>query len=143
MKKIIISLLVLALCLPLSACKNEGTINNADIDYGSSTKFSEDEIKSAVDAVLIKFEDFKGCDLRRIWYDEDRSNTEIVNYLTHGQGKINGAKQENVIILFSDYYVDSSGADASLNPDYTYTDWKWIIVRGSANGKWVVDDWGY
>ena len=123
MKKIFILLLVLVLCLPLSACKNEGTINNADIDYGSSTKFSEDEIKSAVDAVLIKFEDFKGCDLRRIWYDEDKSNAEIESYLTNGRGKTNGVKQENVIILFSDFYVDSSGSDGSLNPDFAYTDW--------------------
>jgi hypothetical protein len=45
--------------------------------------------------------------------------------------------------LFSDFYVDSSGGDGSFNPDYTYTDWNWILIRNSENDKWKVYDWGY
>jgi hypothetical protein len=143
MKQIIGLLSILMLCLPLSACKNAGTTNNAEIDYGSSTVFSDTEIESAVDAVLAKFQDFEGCDLRRIWYDENRSNAEIESYLTSGRGKVNGVAQENVIVLFSDFYVDSSGGDGGFNPDSTYTDWTWVLIRDSENDAWKVDDWGY
>ena len=131
------------LCISLSACKSVGQTNNADIDYGHSVKFNEAEIKSAVDAVLIKFKDFNGCDLKNIWYDESKSNIQIESYMSTGNGNENGSEFKNVIILFSDFYVDSSGGDSSFNRDFTYTDFMWILIRKSENHSWKVDDWGY
>ena len=143
MKRITALFLLFTLCISLSACKNSGKTNNAEIDYGSSIKFNEAEIKSAVDTVLIKFKDFDGCDLKKIYYDESKSDSQVEGYLSNGRGSDNGAKKENVIILFSDFYVDSSGGDGSFNPDSTYTNWMWILIRDSADDKWKVDDWGY
>jgi len=143
MKRITALFLLFTLCISLSACKNSGKTNNAEIDYGSSIKFNEAEIKSAVDTVLIKFKDFDSCDLKKIYYDESKSDSQVEGYLSNGRGSDNGAKKENVIILFSDFYVDSSGGDGSFNPDSTYTNWMWILIRDSADDKWKVDDWGY
>jgi len=123
MKTIVIILLVLMFCLSLLACDNAGITTDVKIDYGSSVLFSEAEVKSAVEAVLAKFKNFSGCDLLRLWYDESKSNSAIESYLTSGRGSVNGVERENVIILFSDFYVDSSGGDSSFNPDSTYTDW--------------------
>ncbi len=38
--------------------------------------------------------------------------------------------------------VDSSGGNGSLNPNSTYSDWKWILVR-TDGGKWQHVDHGY
>jgi len=144
MKKIL--LITLVLCLSISACGNPGTTNNAEIDYGNSIVFDETEIKSATKAVLVKFRDFEGCDLIKLWYDEERSDRLIEQSISSsGMNTIknSGAEADNVIILFSDFYVDSSGGDGSFNPDSTYTDWNWILIRNRENDKWRIVDWGY
>ncbi|MDR3277336.1 MAG: hypothetical protein LBT12_01065 [Oscillospiraceae bacterium] len=45
--------------------------------------------------------------------------------------------------LLSDFEVDASGGDGSLNPNSTYTDWSWILTRDSSSAEWRVDTWGY
>ena len=42
----------------------------------------------------------------------------------------------------SSFDVDSSGGDGSLNPNSTYNDWKWILVRTNG-GQWQHVDHGY
>jgi len=146
MKEKVVLLLALALCLSLSACRNPGIINNAEIDYGNSTSFSEAEIKSAMEVVFSKFRDFEGCDLIKLWYDEEKSDTIIKRDISSDGGntiKNSGAEPENIIILFSDFYVDASGGDGGFNPDSTYTDWIWILIRDSTNDNWKIVDWGY
>ena len=49
---------------------------------------------------------------------------------------------DEVIVLLSSFDVDSSGGDGSLNPNSTYSDWKWILVR-TDGGKWQHVDHGY
>ena len=145
MKRILVPFFIIVLSV-LTACSNTGKTNNAEVDYGNSVKFTETEIKSAIDTVLIKFKDFNGCDLKKIWYDEELSDRNIQMDISSGGGntiKNSGAEPKNIIILFSDFYVDSFGGDGSFNPDYTYTDWNWILIRNSENDKWKVYDWGY
>ena len=131
MKRTIAILLMLAMCISLSACKGAGKTSNAVIDYGTSTVFSEAEIKSSVDALLTKFKDFKGEELTKVWYDENKSASEVEQYMSNGRGSQNGVLQENVIILYS--VITSNGNER---------EWKWILIRDSANDKWKVDDWG-
>ena len=120
-----------------------GVTDNVEIRYDNSTTFNENEIKSAINTVLLEFEDFKGCDLIRLWYDESASKSQTEIYMSYGHGSSNGVEQENVIVLLSDFYVDSSGGDGSFNPDTTYSNWMWILIRDSKVDKWTVDDWGY
>ena len=121
---------------------NAGTTKHAEINYGYSNKISENEIKSAVDIVIKDFKYFIGCDLRKLWYDEAVSNSEIEDYLLYGKGSINDIKKENIIILLSDFYVDSSGGDGSFEPNSTYENWMWILIREKNTANWVIDDWG-
>lgn len=127
----------------LVACKQVGKTNHVAVNIEKSDKFSEEEINDAINCVKKKFKDFDGCNLTKLWYDEEKSNRFIGGYLENGKGSVNGAKAEDVIVLLSDFEVDSSGGDGSLNPNSTYTGWNWILIRDSKTGNWKVDDWGY
>jgi beta-lactamase regulating signal transducer with metallopeptidase domain len=127
------------------AIKNRepGDLLYYDYSIAQSNKFSQAEIRAAVESVTDKFKDFKGCTLTKLWYDEEKSNGQVDSYMAHGHGSVNGVGRDNVIVLYSDFTVDSSGADGSMNPNSTYTDWCWILIRDGSKEKWRVDDWGY
>jgi len=129
----------------LTACTLSGADNaaNAIVDIGSSTKFSEKEIKSAVDAAIEKFHHFEDCDLIRIWYDEEQSNSLIEGELNYGNGLVFGATKENAIILLSDFYAGPAAINGGFNPDHTYRNWKWILTRENPNSSCEVSSWGY
>ena len=52
----------------------------------------------------------------------------------------NGA--DEVLVFTSTFDVDESGGDGSLNPNDTYKNWKWILVRTNG-GEWEHVDHGY
>ena len=135
--------LCLLICVPFSACSpNRGKTDGVQVELGASTLFSRNELMSAVDCVKKEFVAFEDCELIRIWYDEERSNFIKESYMTHGRGKILRVTRENVIILFSDFYVGPSAA-GSFNLNSTYKNWNWILVREAANSPWRLDDYGY
>lgn len=123
--------------------KTVNITSNVEVNIGESVKFGEEEINDAINCVKKKFKDFEGCNLTKLWYDEEKSNNFIEGYLKNGKGSVNDIKAENVIVLLSDFYVDSSGGDGSLNPNSTYSNWNWILIKNSKTGNWEVDDWGY
>jgi len=129
--------------LSLVAYKQVGNPNNVVVNIEKSDKFSEKEINNAINCVKKKFKDFGGCNLTKLGYDEKKSNNFIQGYLSNGKGSLNGIKAENVIVLLSDFDVNSSGGDGSFNPNSTYSDWSWTLIRDSKTGNWKVDDWGY
>ena len=143
MKKFIVVVFTLIFLIVFSACTKSGTTNNVEIDYGESQIFDEDEINTAMDAVINEFRSFNGCDLKKLYYDEEKFNKTISGYMKNGKGAYNGVEEENVIILFSDFYVSPNGGDVSFNKDFTYTNWNWILIRSSKSDKWEVVDWGY
>ena len=145
MKRIrIITLLCIILVIAFFvAFKQAGKTNNVAVNIEKSDKFSENEINNAVNCVKKKFKDFRGCNLTKLWYDEKKSNNFIEGYLSNGKGSVNGVKVENVIVLLSNINVNSSGGIGGFNPNSTYSDWNWILIRDSKTGNWKVDDWGY
>ncbi|GGI13285.1 DUF4829 domain-containing protein [Gottfriedia solisilvae] len=90
-----------------------------------------------------RFKYFKGCQLTDIWYSEKESNAITEDYMKYGRGSENGVKEKNVIVLLSNFTVDSSGGDGSFEPNSTQSDWSWTLIRDSKNDKWQVDSWGY
>ena len=136
-------ILWLVLLLLTCTCTNQGKINNVSINIGESEKFSIKEINEAMDCVKDKFKGFEGCNLTKLLYDENRSNKSIEVYLKYGKGSTNGAKAENVIFLFSSFDVGSSGVKQGFNPNSTYSNWNWILIRDNEQDKWRIDDWGY
>ncbi|KGR76283.1 hypothetical protein CD33_06985 [Ureibacillus sinduriensis BLB-1 = JCM 15800] len=63
--------------------------------------------------------------------------------MKYGKGSGKNIDPGNVIGLVSNFDVDSSGGDGSLEPNSTYTEWNWILIRDGKPNKWRVDDWGY
>lgn len=47
-----------------------------------------------------------------------------------------------LLFLTSTFDVDGSGGDGSLNPNSTYKDWIWLLVRNK-QGEWKHVDHGY
>ena len=80
-------------------------------------------------------ENFDGCKLRELQYIGDEKNNDYLDFATR-----NGA--EEVLVFTSTFDVDESGGDGSLNPNDTYKNWKWILVRRSG-GEWEHVDHGY
>lgn len=49
---------------------------------------------------------------------------------------------KEAIVLVSTFDVDASGGDGSLNPDDTYENWEWVLVRDK-DGTWRHVTHGY
>ncbi|MDZ5253764.1 DUF4829 domain-containing protein [Clostridium sp. LIBA-8841] len=142
MKKLIMCFCCVLLIGSLVACNMSKISKDLSIEVSESTKFSKEEIDSAINRVKKGF-DFPACTLEKIWYDEKKSNSWVNDYLEYGRGSVNGAKAENVIVLFSNFYVDDSGDNPTLVPDTTYTDFQWVLIRKDKTSNWKIDDSGY
>lgn len=143
MKKTIFSLLLIIVLITIVIYSQYGKVTNVQVSIEDSMKFSEEEINEAVIAVKRKFKDFQGSELTELWYSENKSNELTNEYMNYGKGSSNGITEENVIVLLSNFEVNSRGGDGSFEPNSTYSDWKWILVRDNDSDNWRVDDWGY
>jgi len=108
-----------------------GNINNASVIPASSMFYTDEEVNEAIDTVLYDFErEWAGCTLTEIRYIGDNAAESFGNLAQqHDSG--------TAIMLTSSFDVDSSGGDGSLNPNYTYEDWKWILVKRDYGWKHV------
>ena len=101
----------------------------------TSNIYSYDDITSAINTVIEYFnENFKGCTLKEIYYAGDNEN-----YFKEILQQYGG---DEAIVLTSTFDVDGSGGDGSLNPNSTYKDWIWLLVRNK-QGEWKHVDHGY
>ena len=78
---------------------------------------------------------FEGCTLTEITYLGDDKLDDWQEFAERNNA-------DDVMVLVSSFNVDASGGDGSLNPNSTYTNWKWILVRTNG-GKWEHVDHGY
>lgn len=134
---LVISIFIIGIALYFFSDYKDENINNVTEIIVKSEIYNEKDIKDAMNIVKKKFKsEFKGCILTDLWYDENVSTTSADEW----------TKQYNVeeaIVLLSNFNVDSSGGDGSLNPNTTYTEWQWILVRDNSNNKWELKTWGY
>ena len=134
MKKLIIFVLAWSCVFGFAACG--GDVASVKITEYTSEIYTDVEIENAIDVAVNYFKkEFEGCTLKEITY--------------LGDDKLDGWKEfaernnaDDVIVFVSTFDVDASGGDGSLNPNSTYTNWKWILVRID-NGKWKHVDHGY
>jgi beta-lactamase regulating signal transducer with metallopeptidase domain len=104
--------------------------------------YTEAEYNAATDAAYEFFAGtFRGCTLTSLTYDPERSYKASESYMQHGHGSINGVSIDNVIVIFGSFTTD--GSQGTLNPNSTYHDYMFILIRDNADASWVVDDWGY
>ncbi len=136
MKKIIALFLVAVCLLTLSACTKTGDAKDVKINQVSSKLYSQEEIADAVNVAIDYFEkEFEGCTIKEIEYIGDEENVGYQDFADRNNS-------QDVIVFVSTFDVDSSGGDGSLNSNYTYENWKWILAR-NADGKWEHVDHGY
>ena len=111
-------------------------MRNVHITDYTSAVYSDSEIQSAIDVAIDYFKrEFEGCTLIDITYLGD-------DKLDGWQEVAERYNADDVIVLVSTFEVDASGGDGSLNPNSTYRDWNWILVR-TDGGKWIHVDHGY
>ncbi len=134
MKKRIISLLAVLLALALTACG--GSTFGTKHVVGESEQFSAREIKAAMKAVESHFRrHFDGCTLLELAYDDALTARE------GGEWAEQYGDKEG-IVLTSRFYVSPTGGDGSLNQNYTYERWQWVLTK-SGIGGWKLQTWGY
>lgn len=134
MKKLIALMLSVLCAMSLAGCG--GNVKGVQIKEYSSEIYSDAEISEAIDVAIDYFrKEFSGCTLTEITYIGDARNDSW-------QDSAGKNHADDVIVLVSSFDVDASGGDGSLNPNSTYTNWKWILVR-SDGGKWQHVDHGY
>ena len=106
---------------------------------GYSALYDEELIKEAYNEIEKTFaREFAGCTLKQLRYDEKVENRfadAIMEYATEN-------KQELIIIL-SSFETDDNGGNGGLNPNDTYTDWQWHLVRSEDKNSWKLISWGY
>ena len=93
-------------------------------------------IQDAKDAVTTYFEaEFKGCTLTQLCYSGDASADLFTEWAEE-------CEADEAIVLYSSFDTDASGGDGSLEPNTTYDDFQWILVRDNG-GTWEVKTYGY
>ena len=134
MKKIVCIILCSLLVFSLSACG--GDISRVNTHNVNSEIYSQEDINAAIDTIKKEFMmNWGGCTLTEIYYAGDDSSKDHQDWADRNNA-------DEVIVLLSSFDVDSSGGDGSLNPNSTYSDWNWILVR-THGGKWQHVDHGY
>lgn len=134
MKKYIALTLALVFMLGLTACG--GNVKKVQVKNFRSEVYSNEEIHDAINVTMDYFmKEFSGCTLTEITYYGD---DKLPDYQEFAQRN----NADEVIVLISSFDVGPSGGDGSLNPNDTYKNWKWILVRNEG-GKWIHVDHGY
>ena len=125
-----------AVLLVLTLCSCGGDAKNAVIIPVQSDIYASEDINAAIKTAIKYFErEFSGCTLKEIQYIGDQARESFEEWAEQYHA-------DSAIILISTFDVDSSGGDGSLNPNSTYENWQWILVR-SANGSWKHVTHGY
>lgn len=112
--------------------KRDGITENTEvlIKYLPET-ISEEEVAEAVSCVKDYFtENFKGCTLLRL-ESTQKSNSENAE-LSSRYGN------EKIISFYSDYKTGRFNGELS---NYTYNEWRWVVVE-NGNGEWEIVEYG-
>ena len=118
---------------------NRGNVSAVNRIVGYSALYDENLINKACDVVEKEFEkEFEGCTLTELRYDidvENRFAEEIERY--HKE------KNQELIVLLSTFNTDEKGGDGGFNPNDTYTNWQWHLVRTADKKIWGIVGRGY
>lgn len=135
MKRVLACVILCLTLFALTACGG-GDVGEVGILEVESELYTSAEIADGINVTLEYFKkNFDGCKLRELQYIGDEKNNDYLDFATR-----NGA--DEVLVFTSTFDVDESGGDGSLNPNDTYRNWKWILVRTNG-GEWEHVDHGY
>lgn len=114
-----------------------GSVKGVNQTIEKSELYSEKDIKKAMTIVKHQFKlEFRGCKLTDLWYEEDINISSANSWADQYNA-------DEAIIILSNFDAGSSGGDGSLNPNDTYKDWQWILIRDKGDKSWKIKTWGY
>ena len=133
----ILVILVVGTVLVLTG--NKGNVSNVNRVVGYSALYGDNLINEACRVVEQKFADeFEGCTLTELRYDE-----EVENRFAEEIEKYHKENNQELIVLLSTFNTDEKGGDGGFNPNDTYTNWQWHLVRTADKKSWEIISWGY
>ena len=50
---------------------------------------------------------------------------------------------QELIVVLSTFDTDEKGGDGGFNPNDTYTNWQWHLVKTADKKSWEIINWGY
>ena len=97
--------------------------------------FKDEEYEEAVACVQEYFKNFEGCEMKKIEYAGD----DVVK----AEAENRGVDVNNIIVLKSTFKTDGEDHHNGLEPDTTYEDYTWTLVREGPGAPWEHKDHGY
>lgn len=142
MKKVLCIIISLFMFMSLCSCNvnsQPGDISNTKIDYGTSEKYSKEDIDSAIQVVFDEFRTWNGFEMYTIHYtgDEncDEDELEYCKSLNEEAGFVD-------CIVFKSSFRTAKNCDNGFNSDEIYSSFEWHLAR-EADGEWQLLTWGY
>ncbi|MFB7142531.1 hypothetical protein ACFCYN_23245 [Gottfriedia sp. NPDC056225] len=137
-KRFLALFLLLVVGISILIYQQQTNAETVKVKIGQSNQFTKDEINAAVSTVKEQFKSYKGCTLTDIWYSEKDSLAVTKEYMNYGGGYETVVGDKNVLVLLSNFKVDSSGGNGSWKPNSTQTKYTWTLIRNNEKGKWRV-----
>ena len=135
MKKIFVIILLIGVMV-FGLCACGGNVTNVEVEPYESELYTDKDIEAAIRVTKRYFKSqFSGCKLTKLYYAGDETSKEHTEWAERHDA-------DEAIVFKSSFDVDSSGGDGSLNPNSTYSNWMWILVR-EEGGRWRHVDHGY
>ncbi len=133
MKRTVCIIMCILMTLCFVSCG--GNVRNVKTKVVESNLYTQSDIDEAIDVIIKVFAlEWSGCTLTEIYYSGDENAREF----QHWASLYNA---DEGIVLTSSFTVDFTGGDGSLEPNSTYDDWEWILVRNKG-GHWKYMDHG-
>ena len=133
------ALVILGMAIVLVLTENRGNVSNVNRVVGYSALYGENSVNEAFDVIEKKFaKDFEGCTLTELRYDED-----VENKFAEEIEKYHKENNQELIVVLSTFDTDEKGGDGGFNPNDTYTNWQWHLVKTANKKSWDIINWGY
>lgn len=116
-----------------------GNEKNMIIEYDKSNRYSQKEIKQAINCVISELNSWKGCHLKKIWYDEEKSFNE------ENEWKENDSEMANkqIIILYTNFQTGFFARNDGFEPFTEFDEYEWILTKDDEEDKWNIYSSGY
>lgn len=113
-----------------------GNIDNLKVTLGNSDLYTKDEIQSAVNYILGKFQvDFIDCVMTELNYDEAFS-------LSQCQVWADQYDADEAIVFTCTFNTTENYQELVMEPGQVCEGYNWILTRNEGEG-WTLQTWGY
>ncbi len=117
--------------------------NSVKINYGTSTIYTEEDMKQAIAKIIEEFNDFKGCKLYSLSYisDDKCNNEDNIKWMNDLESANDNKEVFTQCIAFESSFRSPINVGGAWNANSKYN-WSWWLAR-SENGDWKLMTWGY